>query len=297
MRVTGNMVTNNLLYNLQNSAERLQKYQDQISSGKRISRPSDDPRAAVTALRLRNALKETERYISNINDAKGWMQSTETALGHMTEILVRASELAGRGANDTLPPESKRALAEEIGELLKEAIQIGNSSHGGRYIFGGHNTITEPLSMSDEITCNSGYGEISREISPGITIITNISGQTAFMDGPGVLSSLKNLKIALEDAASGGDAGSVSSAMESVKESLEYVLALRANMGARINRLELNLDRLTKARIDITALLSTEEDTDVLEAAIKLATEDTAYQAGLAVGAKIIQPSLIDFLR
>lgn len=103
MRITNNMLINNMKNYINNNLSRMDKYQNQMATGKKISVPSDDPIVAARALKLRTDVSEIEQYKRNVKDAQSWMDITETALSNIGDVLHRARELASQGAMELLP--------------------------------------------------------------------------------------------------------------------------------------------------------------------------------------------------
>lgn len=287
MRITNSMVSRNLMYNLNRSASRMLGLQDQLSSGKAIGRPSDDPVATASALRLRTAINELGRYKENIERTRDWLEATGDALRHIGECLTRCKELAVAGATDTMPQASRDALAAEIDEIYGHLVQLGNTQHAGRYIFAGQNTLTQPFGGGGPLDT----GPIVVEIAPGVTMQVNITG--AFLGPGGLLGRVQQLAADLR----AGNLAGVQQYLSDGEADLDTVLSLEAEVGAKINRLEMVMNRADNAEISMTKLLSDLEDADLAQLAVKLSEEEASYRAALAVGARIIQPTLADFLR
>lgn len=139
MRVTNSMLVSNMMRNLNNNLRRLDKYQNQQATGKKIRYASDDPVVASRALKLRTDLSELEQYQKNTNDALSWLEVTETAVADIGDVLQRARELAVR-ANGVTTVEDKQKISAEMEQLKKQLISSGNTTYAGRYIFSGYNT-------------------------------------------------------------------------------------------------------------------------------------------------------------
>jgi len=154
MRVTGGMLTNNLMYTLNNNLINMQKLETQMSTGKKISSASDNPIIASRSMKFRTNLAELEQYKRNISDANSWMNVTEQAVMNIESVLEKARELSVQGANGTLTNEDRDKLVEEFTQLKEQLIQEGNTTYAGRYIFSGYKT-DEKL-IFDEST-NSTY--------------------------------------------------------------------------------------------------------------------------------------------
>ncbi|MGE5614016.1 MAG: flagellar hook-associated protein FlgL, partial [Bacillota bacterium] len=139
MRITNNMLINNMIRYIGNNLTRMDKYQSQLATGKKIRVPSDDPVVAARALKLRTDVAEIEQYQRNLKDAKSWMDITESVLSDINDILQRAKELAV-GSDGAESPVDLQATAMEVRQLRTQLIKLANSTYAGRYIFSGYKT-------------------------------------------------------------------------------------------------------------------------------------------------------------
>lgn len=291
MRITENTVVERVLADIRIADERRLQTHLQMSSGKRLLLPSDNPIDVVTALRYRSALTEIGTYYANITEARDWLDTTESALRNTTAILQRAREVAVLGASGTVAAGSYTALAEEVRSLRQEVILLGNSAHAGRYLFGGYQTVDPARPPFDPAGNYQGdAGAIVREIGPGVTVQINVPGNQAFGPTLAVLDQLANDLGAGNAAAVGADLAAVDAA-------LDGLMALRARLGAQMNRLELAQTRMQELETTVTRLQSDVEEVDIAEVAVRLSVHQNAYQVALAAAGRLLQTSLLDFLR
>src|SRR5690606_16388882 len=209
----------------------------QLSSGKRLRFPSDDPAATSIAMRLHTGLVQTRQHRSNLDAALSWLGATDSALDKTIEAVHRAKELAVYGATDTLPQDSRDALADEVAQLFQHVIDIANTRHGGLYIFSGNLTLNAPYAQGSTIAAVPPYqGDFNQrdyEFGDGVTVPVNVPGGNVFDP---VLNALK----ALHDALRAGNAQQISNqVLEDLDDALDGLLRVRADVGARMNRLEL----------------------------------------------------------
>lgn len=297
MRVTNNMIARGLLANLNNHLVRMEALQYQLSSGKRLRLPSDDPAATSIAMRLHTALVQTRQHRANLDAGISWLEATDAALNEAGEALQRARELAVYGASDTQPPDAREAIAKEVEQLFYHMIDIANSRHGGLYIFSGNKTLTPPYTVTGDPTSQAlpkyeGDGGLRLyEFSDGVTVPVNLPGGDIFDP---ILKSLIELKEALEANDGETTSGEIIGDLESA---LDNLLRARADVGARMNRLELARARLDDMEINLEQLVSNTEDVDIARVIVDLKVAENSYRAALAAGARIIQPTLMDFLR
>jgi len=290
VRVTNNVLINNLKRNLGNNLRSLDLYQNQLSTGKLINKPSDDPVGIVDSLRLRNKLNENKQFQSNTSDAQSWLESTNDALGSLTDVLNRVYELTIYSANGTFEDQERKALSDEIGQLIEEVGSIANSTHGGRYIFGGSNTLNKPYESG--AWTNANTDSIKYEISVGVTIPINITAQDVFIDND-MIGTLQEIYNHMQS----GDTLSLSSTdLGKLQTNIDQVLSCLAQVGARVNRLEMTNERLLEQEVNFTKLQSSVEDIDIAKTLLQLKNQESVYQSSLSVGAHIIMPTLMDFL-
>lgn len=293
MRITNSMLINNFRRNLNVNLAEMERLQDQMSSGKKIKRPSDDPVNLVSALRLRTTITETEKYVANVNAALSWLETTDVALGQAGDLLQRVRELVVQGANDSLPQTSRQAIAAEVRQIKEQLLQVANTVHDGRYIFGGYKTLTPPFDATGNYT-GDAVADLQYEIGPGIKMTVNITGDDVFKNAIDVFQLLDNIVNDLNTANTASLSGV---RLGAVDRAIDNILQVRADVGARVNRLELTRNRLEETRINVSDLLSRTEDVDMAEIITRLQMQENVYRAALAAGARIIQPTLADFLR
>ncbi|MBS3976789.1 MAG: flagellar hook-associated protein FlgL [Syntrophomonadaceae bacterium] len=298
MRITNNMLKNNVLQNLNHNLSYMAKVQRQMSSGKAVTRPSDDPIATAQILTYKTVLAEMDQHARNMDDAIGWLEVSESALNHVTKVLQRARELAVYGASGTIPSESRQALAQEVGQLVEEMAQAANTSYAGRYVFGGSVTHQPPfVHQGSQVVYAGNDFRHNWEVAPGVTVAVNISGQEAFQiqaDNTGkVFQVMLDLKTALENS----DMSQVSASIQTIENATNHILEQRAVLGAKSNRLQVAKERAQEAHLETTKLLSQLEDVDLAEAIIRFKSRESAYHAALSTAAMVLQPSLINFLR
>ena len=185
MRVTNRMLINNMINNIGGNLRRMEKYQNRLSTGKKINVPSDDPVVAARALKLRTDVSRLEQYDRNVKDALSWMEITESSLANITDILHRARVLAVQGANGTTTPEDTQKIEEEVKQLKHQLIQVANSTYSGRYIFSGFKTdqklLNEDGSFAIEVI--NDVEKIVYEVDIGDDIRINLTGGDVFNNG------------------------------------------------------------------------------------------------------------------
>lgn len=292
MRVTQSMLTNNMLSNLSSSYEKMSKLQEQVSSQKKFSKPSDNPVAAMMGMGYRTNLNQIGQYQSNIAEATNWIDSTDDAITESVSALQRIRELTVQGSNGTYEGEQLKTITEEIKQLKEHLITLGDTQIGGKYIFNGQDTNVRPSSVKDgNGNTVYGTGDINLEVFSGISLKINTDGSKIFGDA---LTAGGSIDQSIEALENGGD---VSGTLEGLDATINTFLGMQAQVGARQNRIELMTDRLKQQEVFATEILSKNEDVDIEKAIMDLTTQESVHSAALSIGAKIMQPSLLDFLR
>jgi flagellar hook-associated protein 3 FlgL len=292
MRVTQSMLTNNMLRNLSNSYERLGKYQDQLNTQKKITKPSDDPVVAIKGMRYRTDLAEIEQYQRNLSEAYTWMESADDAMDKMTQALHRVRELTVQASNGTNGTDEKKNIAIEIEQLKEHIATIANTKVGNKFIFNGTNTTEAPVDLATN-NISLSNNDVLLEVSKGVHMNVNVKA-TDLLQGSNTKDIFTELDNLINDLNSVGD---VAKYLDTLDSHTSNVVANRADLGARYNRVELIDDRLSSQEVIATKIISENEDADMEKVIINLTTAEAVHRASLGVGSRIIQPTLLDFLR
>jgi len=292
MRVTFNMIANNVLKNLSSNLTRLEKLQNQLSSGKKIIKPSDDPVSTSRLIELKSTLNANKQYSRNIDFLKTELNVADKALQDISSTLTRVKELAVRGANETLSQENRNAIAEEVDQLIDHLIQIGNTNVSGRYIFGGYKTSEAPLEKSGNAVLYKGDGNLrSVEVSNNVLINASPTGKSLFVD-----SGMFDTLVLLRDALLGGNISQITETIDKIDAISDRVSSELSGLGARLSRVELTSDLLSEKYTKYADLLSKQEDIEIEEVVLKLYAQQNVYQASLISASRALQPSLINYL-
>ncbi|WP_107942110.1 flagellar hook-associated protein FlgL [Metasolibacillus fluoroglycofenilyticus] len=303
MRVTQSMLSNNMLRNLNTSYGKLGKLQEQLYSGKKITRPSDDPVIAIKGMSYRTELDRTTQYKRNIGEANTWLDTTDDALGQAGEILNRVKELVVQAANDTNVVEDREKMQKEMEQLKRQLQDIANTQIGDKYIFSGTQT-DKPLYVDGVPNPNIVPGttgldaDIEIDVFEAVRINVNTPGKDMFEE----IDNFMDTIITTLQTGTGEEIGELlgdiaAGTNDSLADIHGTLLKSRADVGARQNRVELMEQRLDLHEINVTKQMSMNEDTEYAATITELVTQESIHQAGLSVGAKIIQQTLVDFIR
>lgn len=301
MRITHGMMSQRLLQDLRRGEAAVAESQREVATGRRISKPSDDPAGARAAVVARGELAGIDRRRDAVAEATSWADATDTALGQLTDLLHRARELAVQGANGSATPHDRNRIADEIDQLAAAAKDVGNTRLGERFVFGGTATTTAPYAPAADAYVGDA-GAVLREIGPGVSVQVNTlgssvlgSGQTA--DDGLMLDALRDVAAHLRGGTDADLAALRTTDLQQLEGNLTTLSAARANVGALTNRLEAADRRLGDLEMAGAARLSGIEDADMVKSVLELSSRQSAYEAAMRSGANIIQPSLMDFLR
>lgn len=300
MRVTQSMLSNNMLRNLSSSYSKMGVLQDQLNTGKKITRPSQDPVVAIKGIGYRTSLNKIEQYERNLGEVNNWLDSTDDALDKVGSALHRVRELIVDASNDSKTSDDRGKIAEEIEQLKLQILDLSNTKVGDKHIFSGTKTLsplydsngTTPNYNADGFLIATGVNEkVSIEVNDGVKLEVNSTGASAFQSINKMLNDLGNLLT------SGAAGTQISSMLTEADSNLNRVLAERSQIGARQNRVEMVADRISSQNVIIQKQLSNNEDVDYEKAITDLITQESIHSAGLSVGSRIIQQTLVDFLR
>jgi flagellar hook-associated protein 3 FlgL len=301
-RVTELMTSRSVLADLNEVSNRMQAAQRKLSSGKEITRPSDDPFGAGRTLDLRGQLEGIQQYQRNVNDGLSWVDVTDSALSKIGDIGQRARELLVQGASDNSSPSARAAIAAEIDQLVEAAKGEGDANYGGRYVLAGTATTTKPYATGASDAYAGNTATMARGIGPGVSVQVNAIGSDVL--GSGQAAGDNKLLNVLRDVADHLRGGSPADAdalrntdLQRLDSNLDNLSRIRATLGATSNRLDAAAARLGEGEETTTRLLSQTEDTDLAKTLVDFNLQQSAYQAALHSGASIVQASLLDWLR
>lgn len=300
-RITTQMTAQRTLTDLTQAFDRLSNTQDQLSSGKRINKPSDDPYGAGQAILLNGQLADLATYSRNVDDGTAWAQANDTALTGINNIAQRARELVVQAGNDSNDPLARADIADEIDQLTEAIKQAANTKYGDQYIFGGTANSTAPYQSGAVDTYGGNSASITRQIGPGATVQINTDISQLLGSGQGAADGklLNTLRDISQDLRAGTTAGANklrTTDMQNLDANLGTLTQMNSSVGATLNRLTLASSRIQDLQLSTTKQLSQTQDADFAKTAIDFSTEQASYNAALRASANIVQASLLDFL-
>ncbi|WP_010175124.1 flagellar hook-associated protein FlgL [Bacillus coahuilensis] len=290
MRVTQGMLAGNSLSNISNSYNRLGQIQDQLATGKKITKPSDDPVVAMKGMYYRSNLTQIEQYKRNLSEGYLWLESSESAIEQANQGLQRVRELTVQGQNGTLSDDDKKAISAEIQQIVEDLENTANTKVAGKYLFNGTDVTESPIASSNPVTVAT-YGNKNYKIEVSENVFLDVSVNPNNVFSQKLFNTVQGIKDGLE---SGADLNNFLSDLDDV---MSVMGAERSELGARYNRIEMVEQRLGSQEISATQILSDNENVNMEEAISELMMQEAVHNAALSTGARIIQPTLLDFLR
>jgi flagellar hook-associated protein 3 FlgL len=305
MRVTQTSLSDQALAAIQQGLARIAKRQSQLASGRRIEVPSDDPAGHAAATRLGARAAGIEQFKRQADAARGSMEGASGLLDGLDSVMGRAHELAVRGANGGLSAGDRAAMATEVNQLLEEAVAFGNSTADGRYLLGGRETLTAPLTVTrngaGDITAATWNprgvdGTIDVAVADGVTVQTNLGG-TSVLGADTDPTFLPTILIQLRDALNTNNQAAVNATLSSLDTAQSRLSDARATLGSQLSALDRAAADNDATEVATKAALSAVLDADTARLAVELTQQEAVYQAALHAAATAIQPSLLEFLQ
>ncbi|OCS86806.1 flagellar hook-associated protein FlgL [Caryophanon latum] len=308
MRVTQSMLSTNMLRNLNTSYGKMGKLQNQIDSGMKFTRASEDPVAAIKGMGYRTSLNKIEQFQRNIGEVNTWVDTTDATYGEVGDAVNRLRELLVQASNDTNTADDRDKIKTEVEQIREQIRDMGNTQVAGKYIFSGTNT-QKPLFIDDGSGTGARVmnpniiapdGKVMMEVFEGVTFNVNSNGMPIFK---GIDDTLGRAIEAIESDDSTaiseilGDGIGDPTDLTNISSIHSAILVSRAELGAKQQRVEMMDNRLATLNINITKQKSMNEDTDYAKAISDLTIAQSIHSAGLSIGAKIVQQTLVDFIR
>ncbi|MGY4643781.1 flagellar hook-associated protein FlgL [Cellulomonas sp. URHB0016] len=291
-RVTHQTVQRQTLANLQGNLSTMAKLQAQMSSGKKINVPSDDPAGASDILRLRGDDRALTQYARNASDGDSWLTTVDSAIVASLGSLRRARDLTVQGGNGSMGQTSRDALASEIDGIRDMMVDQANTTYVGRSVFAGTSNASTAFDKSTYAWSGSAGSTVERRVSEATTVRVDADGSAVFGDGAGsVFALLDKLSATLRAG------GNPTQHLAAIDDRMESMLTEVAAVGARQNQMSTALSNITGSQLTTQAQLSGIEDIDLAQTILGLQMQEVAYQGALGAAAKVLQPSLMDFLR
>jgi flagellar hook-associated protein 3 FlgL len=311
MRVTANTFPDSLVDQLARLTTRQYRLQNQAATGQRIELPEDDPTAVQRVLDLQTESKTLAQYRRNAATLKEQSQATYQVVHDLKKISDRAGELAIL-ADGTKSPDELKVYAIEVTNLIKHAAQVANSKFRGAYLLSGTLTDHPPFVLATDsdgnatsVSYQGNQSLAESEIAPGVTVSAQSIGANSTGSGPrGLITDTRfgadffNHLITLQNHLLAGDTAAIAATDRAQLSADEENLVLHASENAVVqSRLETAGLAARQRTESLEVLISNEADADLAETLVRLNQTQNAYQAALQSGARLLQSSLLDYLR
>ncbi|NJC74187.1 flagellar hook-associated protein 3 [Planosporangium thailandense] len=292
-RVTERSISTNVLVGLQGNLKRLGDIQQRLSSGKQVSQPSDSPTAAVEIMQYRGQLATNDQYSRNADDALGWLGTIDTSVSSIISQVQQARQLTLTGMSNGAggSTDARAALAAQVDQIRQSVIGVANTKYLDRPVFGGTTAGSAAFTSTGAYVGDSGL--VARTVGDNVKVTVGESGPTYFGSGStqlfSVLSDISNHLTT--------DPTQLAADLDNLDAALQTLQTAQSTVGARYNQVT-QMQQAANDRTDaLTAQLSDVEDIDLPKTITDMMLQQNAYQAALGAAAKVVQPSLVDFLR
>jgi len=306
MRITNSMLVSSFLGNLNSNLSAMNKYQTQLSSSKRITKISDDPIGVMSILATKSKLNKLDQYSRNVTEAKSLLTQTETSVNEMNEMVVSLYEQAVSATTDSKNGDDRKAIAVYVEQLKEQIFNLGNTTLGDKYVFGGYNTEEPPFKMDGDVVKYNNVDliiedssdlesqKIQFEIGKGIKTKVSINGVNLMGKGEdNILKIVDDLILALNS----NDTNKISESVGKLQNKQSDILSVISEIGGNTKRLDIVEQRYGQDVMNYETMLSDVEDVDVAKAIMEYKNAEAVYNSALSIGSKILQPSLLDFMK
>jgi flagellar hook-associated protein 3 FlgL len=295
LRVTSSMMVSGTLRDLQSLLSKMQHTQTQLTTTKNLVRASDDPTAAATAMELRKQTNRADHYSRARTDAQGWLETADGALTSTLDQLNQVKTIAVRAASTggLADPVARQGMASEIKSIRDDLLSLANTKYNGRSLFNG-TAVGDAYDPSGSYLGNTSA--VTRDVGPQLSIQVNTTGPSVFGTQGGSVGNLFNVLDRLQSAVQTGDSTQIAAEHANLDAATQQVSSATVDMGSRAARLTDIQNRAEDETLRLKTQLSTVEDVDVTKAIVTSQQQQASYQAALAVTAKILPPSLLDYM-
>jgi len=295
MRVTESSIASSFLFNIGETNQRITQEQTELATGKSVNTVSDNPQAANTILRLKALVSNNNQFQQNNTAAQSRAQAMESAMDGFTTIMINLKGILAQATNGSLTSADQQTYADQVDQLLGQAVDIANTQSNGIYIFGGTNTLQQPITLAADgssVTANPNgiTGSIKVPVNEGINQVVNLDGQQAFQG-----TAIFNLMIQVRDELNSGQSPTTAQAA-SVDTYVDSIANATGKAGAIMQNLDANDTMLTNQQTQLKKLLSVQQDSDIAAVTLKMNQDQLDLQAALSSGASVLPDTLLNFL-
>ncbi|HZS49147.1 MAG TPA: flagellar hook-associated protein FlgL [Blastocatellia bacterium] len=294
MRITDTGAARNFLQNVAIQRERADQLNQQMSSGRKLLRPSDDPLAAQQSLQTRASLSRNDQYSKNTQVAQSKLENVDSIADSLQLSIDQAIQLTTQGLSGSTTDSTRTILSTQIQAIKDQVLSLGNTSIGGEYIFAGSKTDTLPfVSNNGAVSYSGDSAAVYTRIDDNTLAQTNVNGQELFMGSKDIFATLDNIRQALTT----DDATSLRQGLVDLNNALDQTNIVRGHIGATLDHLQSRSNDIQQQDVSLTAQQSNLEDANIVQTAVQSNQAQVALQASLNAGARILSVSLLDYLK
>jgi flagellar hook-associated protein 3 FlgL len=286
------------LANVQKSTSNMSRLQEQISTGKKVNRASDDPAGARKILSLRSEDLRLDQYASNIQTATQSLDFNAAALSNTSDILQRITELTMQGVSGATDQSGRTIIANEINQLLETIMQSANAQRLGRYTFAGTETTTEPFAATrnssgdiSAVSYNGNRETIQYNVGPNTNTTVNLTGDEVFMK-----TRLFDTIIKIRENLLDGAITFATNELTNLDNASQNILNSIAKAGGISSTLELTGNRIDDTKLSLQEVLASAESADIAELVLKLTEQQSIFEASLSSGSYIFKTSILNYI-
>jgi flagellar hook-associated protein 3 FlgL len=298
MRITNNMVTTSVLAELQQLDTQQSTLQTEVSSGLAVTQPSDDPGVFGQVIQEEGQSSQLAQFNQNATQALNVANSSYAGISSLTQIYDRATQLATLGTS-TLGSSANAGYADELNQLIQQAVSVANSQSDGNYIYAGTAVNTPPFTTATDASGNISavtYVGNSSQTPIPLSPTSSVSPSTSGATNSGLADMINNM-IAVRDALNTGNAATLATAATSLNTSGDTLSTAAADNGAVQLRIQSEQTQEQSSGTEVSSLISTQTDADLPSTITKLNQAQLAYQAAMETAVKVMQLSLTQYIQ
>lgn len=294
MRVTDTGASIDFLREVSAQREALERATSEVSSGRKLLRPSDDPIGAERSVILQANSSRNDQYLTNAQRATSKLEHTDTIIDNIQTVLNKALELTVQGLSGSTTPDSRAILASQIGGLRDRVIGLANSTFQGNYLFAGSATTTLPYTDNAGVVTYNGNAEaVYSRVDDAFLVQNNLTGPELFTAAGDIFGVLSSIQQALTN----NDTTTLQQGLNDLRDVLSNSDVVRGKVGASLNYLESRVNTIRSENFRLATERSTVEDANMVESIVRLNQSQTALQASIGANARLLKLSLLDFLQ
>ena len=300
-RVTNDMVMSSTLADISGAQVQMERTERELSSGKSILEPSDNPQGTSQAIALESALGGLEDYETSANDGTAWLDAANGALNGINEAVQRVRELVVQAGNGTNSQGNLESIASEVEQLTQTVKQDADTQYAGQYIFSGTLTGTAPYQQGANDSYSGNGGSIARTVGPSTNVavtvsLTSLLGEGKAANDGKLLDTLRTIAQNMREGTPAAREALNAKDLGALEANMNTLDGLQATVGSNTDQIRAAVSRIEDLRDTTTTQLSGIQDANIAQVSLEYSNEQAAYTAALRAGASIVQESLLEFL-